>query len=93
LLAFAELVTSQVTPIFGLAPRAWRKTAGNEAKPDPNRLRILPALLSPTTILPRDHADGLVEKALRTGHPSLIIKTDIIAAEVDYDPVAPSKAF
>jgi predicted Abi (CAAX) family protease len=93
LLAFSELVASQVTPVFGLAPRAWRKTARNESKPDPNRMRVLPALLSPKTILPRDHADGLVEKTLRAGHPSLIIKTDIIAADIDYHPVAPSKAF
>jgi predicted Abi (CAAX) family protease len=93
LLAFAELVSKQITPLFGIVPPAWRITAENSAKPNPDRSQLIPALLSPTTILPRDHADGLVEKTLRAGHPALILKTDIIASEADHKPVAPSKAF
>lgn len=77
---FAEDVTSHITPLFGLAPRAWRRTAANE-KPKGNSLRWLPALKAYKTIVPRQNHEGLSKMALESGRDIMVFKTDVIGAD------------
>ena len=92
-LNFSHLIVSQVAPLCGLAPAAWHRTAKALEKADPKRGRWLPALLSPKTVLPRDHADGLVGKLLESKHTALILKTDIILSDPAHLPAPPTTMF
>ena len=76
---FAEDVTSHITPFFGLAPKAWRRTAQN--KEPKQTLRWIPALKAPKTIIPRQNHEGLSKMALETGKDIMVFKTDVLGAE------------
>lgn len=76
---FAEDVAGHITPIFGLAPKAWRRTAANK-KPK-QTLRWLPALKAPKTIIPRQNQEGLSKMALESGRDIMVFKTDVLGAE------------
>ena len=92
-LDFSHFIISQVAPLCGLAPAAWHRTAKALEKADPKRGRWLPALLSPKTVLPRDHADGLAGKLLESEHSALILKTDIILSDPAHLPAPPTTMF
>jgi predicted Abi (CAAX) family protease len=76
---FAEDVAGHITPIFGLAPRAWKRTAANQ-KPKEKTLRWLPALKAPKTIIPRQNQEGLSKMALDAGRDIMVFKTDVLGA-------------
>ena len=77
---FAEDVAGHITPIFGLAPKAWRRTAANE-RPEQKTLRWLPALKAPKTIIPRQNHEGLSRMALDAGRDIMVFKTDVLGAD------------
>lgn len=77
---FAEDVAGHITPIFGLAPRAWRRTAANQPAKG-NSLRWLPALKAPKTIVPRQNHEGLSRMALDSGRDIMVFKTDVLGAD------------
>ena len=85
-----EDITSHITPFFGMAPAAWRRTARNE-KPKSNSLRWLPALKSPKTVLPRRNTEALVELAIDNKRPALVLKTSTLGA--DNPETIPSEPF
>jgi predicted Abi (CAAX) family protease len=75
----AELA-SHLTPLFGLAPREWKKTANNE-KVGQHTFRWIPAFKSPKTILPRKNFEALADMALDKGRPVMLVKTDVLGAD------------
>jgi predicted Abi (CAAX) family protease len=77
---FAEDVAGHITPFFGWAPRAWRRTAANKT-PKKRTLRWLPALKAPKTIIPRQNHEGLSKMALDGGREIMVFKTDVIGAD------------
>lgn len=79
LLSVADDLTRHLTPLFGWAPREWRKTANNE-KPGRKSLRWLPAIKSPKTIIPRANHEALTELALKNERPVMLVKTDVLGA-------------
>lgn len=76
----AEDLAGHLTPLFGWAPKQWKKTANNE-KAGRHSLRWLPALKSPNTILPRKNLEKLTGLALKNKKPVLLVKTDVLGAE------------
>ena len=76
----AEDLASHLTPMFGWAPSEWRKTANNE-KVGRHKLRWIPAVKSPNTILPRKNLEKLTELALESKKPVLLVKTDVLGAD------------
>ena len=89
LLEISNKLAKHITPFFGIAPRAWKKTARNE-RSNPKSLRWLPALKVPNTVLPRANADGLTEMAIKADKPVMIIKTDVVGADnPGVDPLPP----
>lgn len=87
---FGEELAGHITPIFGWAPRAWRRMAANK-QANPKSLRWLPALKAPKTILPRVNQEGLANMALKSGRDVMIFKTDAVGA--DNPDIIPSEPF
>lgn len=79
LLSVAGDLSRHLTPLFGLAPREWRKTANNK-KPGRMSLRWLPAIKSPKTIIPRANQEALTKLALKNERPVMLLKTDVLGA-------------
>lgn len=76
----AEDLASHLTPLFGWAPKEWQMTAHNQ-KVGRHKLRWIPALKSPNTILPRKNLEKLTELALDNKKPVLLVKTDVLGAD------------
>ena len=76
----AEDLVSHLTPMFGWAPKEWQATADNQ-KLGPHKLRWIPALKSPNTILPRKNLEALTELALENDKQVLLVKTDVLGAD------------
>ena len=77
---FAQDVSSHLTPIFGWAPRAWRRMAQNKPA-NPKSFKWLPALKAPNTIVPRQNHEGLSKMALESGKDIMVFKTDVLGAD------------
>jgi predicted Abi (CAAX) family protease len=77
---FCEQLSGHITPIFGWAPRAWRRTANNKVA-NPKSFRYLPALKAYKTILPRENYEGLTSMALKGERDAMLFKTDTIGAD------------
>ena len=73
-------MAGHITPIFGWAPRAWRRTAANKP-PQGDSLRWIPALKAPKTIIPRQNHEGLSKMALEAGRDVMVFKTDVLGAD------------
>ncbi|ODT62323.1 hypothetical protein ABS71_15900 [bacterium SCN 62-11] len=76
----ANELASHLTPLFGLAPREWQKTANNE-KVGQHTFRWILAFKSPKTILPRKNFEALADMALDKGRPVMLVKTDVLGAD------------
>ncbi|HIB63918.1 MAG TPA: hypothetical protein EYO33_02050 [Phycisphaerales bacterium] len=80
LVTFSQELTSHITPIFGWAPKAWKRMANNQ-QAKAKTLKWLPALKAPKTILPRQNYEGLNKMAIDLGRESMILKTSVIGAD------------
>ncbi|MDF1755481.1 MAG: hypothetical protein P1U89_22015 [Verrucomicrobiales bacterium] len=80
-----------ITPLFGLVPWAWKRTAKRQPARPPF-FRILPAIKSWKTIVPRSNSDGLAETFVRSGRPMILLRSEMVGStDKDLNPAPPMR--